>query len=72
MHTLRQKCVSPQGLTFHTHAKEHIVVINISLIRPPLNLCVPPRLRKENRQELQASVLRELHKGQWAEICTIL
>lgn len=29
---LWQKCASPQGLTFHTHAKEYVVVINISLI----------------------------------------
>lgn len=71
-HTLWQKCASPQGLTFHTHAKEHVVVINISLIWPPLNLCVPPWLRKENRQELQACVFKELHKGQWAEMRTIL
>lgn len=67
-HTLWQKCASPQGLTFHTHAKEHVAVISISLIWSPLNLCSTMVTWGE-----QTGIrMKELCKGQWAEICTIL
>lgn len=67
-HTLWLKCAFPQGFTFHIHAEEHVAVINISLIWSPLNLCSTMVTWGE-----QTGIrMKELCKGQWAEICTLV